>query len=1024
MGQAAFRLFKWVRGRYERSKFPTVEVVVFSATAAPSDGAHQRRVLDLRKVEFRPLIRVALLAMSLGPRLGHAENQTQNVDARGGPPQEDLRAAASVSFKEAERLRKEGGANSLMKAIDEYERAIALSQKAGDRAGEAEANYQLGLVAFSAGKPTKTIEAQQKALAYYRDTGDRRRQAEALDSMAIAYRARGDAKTTVALLEEALPLAQGIPILHARVLNDLGLAHNVLGQRQKALEYYSQALALSTNEGNRKDQAITLNNMGLVYTHLGDTDRALEHYQRSLELRRAVGDRQGEATTLNNLGLLFAALGDREKAIEEYAQSLEIRQQVHDRRGEAESLTNLGASHIKLRDYAVASEYLKRALPLRRETEDRRGEAATLANLGTASSEQGDFKTALDYYSQALALNREVRDPRGQGATLVGIGKNYLAMKKPQEAFASFQEALSMGRSSGDPHIQWSSLLGLARASRDSGEVAKAKLLAETALGITGAQRAKMASPELRSTFSQLVHELYDFYVDLLIAFAPGSSPRSAKAFETAEQARAQGLLELLGEARIDIREGVDPALLERESALTQQISTVAEQQLQLVAGAQTKNAPTPAPGALEEKLEKLASEMENIERQIRLASPRYAELAPPTAVKVADFQQKVLDSDTALLEYWLGSERSYLWILTKNSLQTYTLPKRSEIEEKVRRVYVQWSTPVGSRGKSRASSSPDAAQLSQILLGPASGLSKGQRLLIVPDGALEYLPFGALPWPGRRDPLLIRHDVVMLPSASTLSALRREETRRKTPSHQLAVFADPVFDLGDARVGSKLGSRANAPWETTLARVLRDMSGLRPDAPLPRLVFTRQEAQGIAALWPEDQRVLAMDFAAKKAAVLEASLADYRTIHFATHAFVDTRQPRLSGLVLSLVDEDGTVQDGIVRLHEIYRLKLAAALVVLSACHSGLGKQIQGEGLIGLTRGFLYAGAARVVASLWKVDDEATAKLMREFHRRMSSNELRPSAALRQAQVALRQTKLWRDPFYWAAFVLQGEPN
>jgi CHAT domain-containing protein len=157
---------------------------------------------------------------------------------------------------------------------------------------------------------------------------------------------------------------------------------------------------------------------------------------------------------------------------------------------------------------------------------------------------------------------------------------------------------------------------------------------------------------------------------------------------------------------------------------------------------------------------------------------------------------------------------------------------------------------------------------------------------------------------------------------------------------------------------------------------------------------------------------------------VLEARLADYRTIHFATHAFVDTRQPRLSGLVLSLVDEDGSVQDGIVRLHEIYRLKLAAELVVLSACHSGLGKQIQGEGLIGLTRGFLYAGAARVVASFWKVDDEATAALMREFHRGMSSNRLRPSAALRQAQIALRQTKLWRDPFYWAAFVLQGEPN
>jgi CHAT domain-containing protein len=209
---------------------------------------------------------------------------------------------------------------------------------------------------------------------------------------------------------------------------------------------------------------------------------------------------------------------------------------------------------------------------------------------------------------------------------------------------------------------------------------------------------------------------------------------------------------------------------------------------------------------------------------------------------------------------------------------------------------------------------------------------------------------------------------------------------------------------------------------ELPLTRALREAGVADAGLRIPRLPGTRREAAAITALLPEAERKQALDFDASRAAATSEDLSQYRIIHFATHGLLNSQHPELSGLVLSLVDRAGKPQEGFLRMHEIYNLKLPADLIVLSACQTGLGKEIKGEGLVGLTRGFMYAGAARVLASLWKVDDRATAELMKHFYQGMVKDGLRPAAALRAAQVAMWKQERWSEPYYWAAFVLQGE--
>ncbi|HEX4950132.1 MAG TPA: CHAT domain-containing protein, partial [Blastocatellia bacterium] len=303
----------------------------------------------------------------------------------------------------------------------------------------------------------------------------------------------------------------------------------------------------------------------------------------------------------------------------------------------------------------------------------------------------------------------------------------------------------------------------------------------------------------------------------------------------------------------------------------------------------------------------------------------------------------------------------------------------------------------------------------------PVASQLAAKRLLIVGDGVLQYVPFGALPEPGvggwglgagekklqppasSPQPLIARHEIIHLTSVSVLAVLRQESAQRKPASKTLAVLADPVFQRNDPRLSLANATRAG-------------------DSEFVRLRFSRTEAEEIASLAPAAQTLKALDFAANLETATSETLSDYRIVHFATHATINQQHPELSGIVLSQVNEQGQPRNGFLRLHEIYNLRLSAELVVLSACETALGKEVKGEGMIGLTRGFMYAGAPRVAASLWRTDDRAAAEFMKRFYQRLLGENMTAAAALRAAQIALSQNKRWEAPYYWAAFTLQGE--
>jgi CHAT domain-containing protein len=333
----------------------------------------------------------------------------------------------------------------------------------------------------------------------------------------------------------------------------------------------------------------------------------------------------------------------------------------------------------------------------------------------------------------------------------------------------------------------------------------------------------------------------------------------------------------------------------------------------------------------------------------------------------------------------------------------------------------------VGDRRRAfRGAADMAARELSRMVLGPVADLLGGRRLVVVAEGALQYVPMAALPHPAGEigaAPLIVTREVVQLPSASSLAFLRRDLAGRTSAPRLVAVLSDPVFRADDPRLGAgpsraAATSAPSVPADEDVTRAVAD-AGL---GPLERLRFSRREADAIVGLVQTATALKALDFAANRATATSPSLRDYRIVHFATHGLLNSRHPELSGIVLSLVDEKGERQDGFLRLGDLYNLKLGAELVVLSACQTALGKQVKGEGLVGLTRGFFYAGAPRVIASLWSVRDEATAALMTRFYSTLLRDGKSPAAALRAAQVSLWKEPRWSAPYYWAGFILQGE--
>ena len=976
-------------------------------------------------------------------------------------------AAADELLTEGAKLIQKGTKESLEQAIEKIKEALPLLRSVNDQANEAVALMGIGRVYTMLGEKRKALDYYTQALPVYRAAGNRRGEAMADRHTGEAYIDLGEKQKALDYLAQALPLYRAISDRQgeAITLNSMALVHSELGEKQKALEYYEQSLLLCRAIGDRHGEAVTLNGIALLYSDLGQKQKALDHYAQALPLRREVKDRRGEAVTLNNIGKLYYDLGEQQKALDYYAQALPILRALGDPQGEALTLNNIGAAYIDLGEKQKALDYYTQALPIFQRISDRRGQAIALSNIGKVYYQLGERAKALDYHTQALALKRAIIDRQGEAVTLNNIAVAYEAAGERQKALDYYTQALAISHAVGDRTNEALTLHNIAILESNANRLDEARQWIEKALAIIETLRTDISNSELRSAYFATVHDYYEFYIDLLMRLHK-ERPRDGHdrtALQASERARARSLLESLAEANADIRQGVEPTLVERERALQRQLNTKAQEQMKLLASPHTDEQAK----ALAQEIDRLTTEFQQVETQIRQTSPRYAALTQPQPLTLQEIQTEVLDADTLLLEYSLGEKRSYLWAVTSTSIMSYELPKRDEIEAAARRVYdllnarnqhLEGETQAQRKARiaqSDAQYAKAAVSLSRMVLAPVAARLGTKCLLIASDGALQYIPFGALSVVsspssvvkskqratdnGQRttdeyQPLVVRYEIVSLPSASTLSALRREVRDRKPAVKTVAVLADPVFESDDERVGRNSGEAADeVRRRTPSANRRRDLpldmegsaeeSGLRgAGLRIPRLPGTRLEAERILALVAASERKQAFDFAASRATATSVDLSQYRYLHFATHGFLNSLHPELSGIAFSMVDENGKRQDGFLRAHEVFNLRLPAELVVLSACRTGLGKEVKGEGLLGLTRGFMYAGAPRVVVSLWSVSDAATAELMTRFYVGMLKEGRRPAAALREAQLSLLNNKRWESPFYWAAFTLQGE--
>ena len=816
----------------------------------------------------------------------------------------------------------------------------------------------------------------------------------------------------------------------AFTLRQIGVVYFKFGETSKSIEFLHAAIEKYRNTSDKQGEVYTLVAMGDVFTVIGETEKAIQTFSDALKISREVKFDMTERDCLNKLGDIYTDFGDYERAEIYYKQSADIIFQYKNV-SSSFGLINLGKISFYKREYEKALEYFQKALETARSEEHRLGttkssEAGFLNNIGRTQYELGRRDKAIEAFNESLSISRQFVNYDAQAATLRYLGKIHLENGEPEKSLEFINQSLEIYRSIEDTQNVAETLLLTGKAALKKGDLNTAQSKTEESLRLVETFRRNVKTTELRDSFSANLQNYYSFYIEVLMrknAIEPGKN-YAVLAFEANEKRKARGLLNLLTESNADIREGIDPKLLQKES----EVKNLLAARMENLTKTLSKKSKLEDTETLKREIEEIRAEYEQIQAQIRAASPRYAALTQPKPLTLSEIQNKVLDTESVLIEYALGAEKSYLWIVTKNDFQTIELPKREKIETVARQVYnaltarnrqIKFETAEERRARIEFSDGDIITYskvLSQMILAPAAvSLIGNKRLLVVADGALQYVPFAALI--NNEKYLVETNEIVSLPSASVLAVLRDELNGKSNPTKTLAVLADPIFEKTDER----LANVKTKPSFESIAVRNRTRDGLE----LSRLPFTRREAQLIGSLVPANQQTKRLDFNANREFVFSKQLADFRYIHFATHGVINAQTPELSGIVLSLFDESGAEQDGFLRVGDIYNLKLNAEMVVLSGCRTGLGKEIKGEGLIGLTRGFMYAGARRITVSLWDVNDEATADLMGRFYREMlSAKKLSPASALRQTQISMIRDDKWNNPYYWASFNLQGEPK
>lgn len=971
---------------------------------------------------------------------------------------------ANDLFHEGFTLQNSGNRESLESSIEKLKGSLKIWEKVNDSLNQKKCLTYIGVSYLQLREYQKSIEHYESALKIAEREKDFFAKSEILNEIGLANYYLGNYEKSLSVYNSSLIILENFSedVFRGIVLHNLALVHDVLGNLNEAAKNYRQALEIFIANNNLERQPLSYFGLAENYKYLGKISESLELLNKALEISRKINNKNVEIDVTAALGRFYASLGDHQQALEYYYTAERLNEYVKDKWLQGIVLSEIGLSQLYLGDTGRSVENFDKALKVFTSINFKIGESAIYNNLGLMNSFKNKDKEALEWFSKSLALCPK-NDPQ-RVKTNINKATSYLNLKKFDEAYQLLNEALEQCKKdnlkpqevlvmyslaqyyfvkgeydktkeacSGNLNLltvvindrtKIKTLALLAKANAKQNNYKEAGIFINEALELSLLSLKKLQDDKLRVSLLSLIQDFYELNISLEVErfeLFP-ELMGDVKSLELAEASRNISLLMSIKEKQLQISNDDNKLLVSRKMDLEKSISVLSEQ----IVRKSKQRTESVEIKKKTDHLEKLKKELFLVKSEFYKKNLHYLNLVTPDKISFKEIKGEFTDKDTLILEYFLGKDASYLWAIADNDIKIYKLPPLKDIE-KIAAEYIRQIRIPPTNENSKREIKEISRKLSEMILAPVNEKLQVKRLIIIPDKILSFVPFSSLENPNlaNPDPLISTYEIISIPSLSLIQTLQKvhsKQTGQKELSRKIAVIADPIFEKKDPRVVHNTNTDYSfSKVEKENLKVVKNLQDLnRTGENLERLPGTRIEAESIRKNLKKFEVKIILDFDSNLLFVVNENLEKYSIIHIATHAFINNNDPELSGLVLSLVDTQGNEQPGFLTVNQILGLKLEADLVVLSACETGIGRYANGEGVMSFSRSFFYAGAKRIVTSLWKVDDEFTAEFMAKFYTNISNGE-NYANALRLAQTSMIKQKRWADPFYWAAFQIQG---
>ena len=896
-------------------------------------------------------------------------------------------------------------------ALKAMETALAVHLRRGDTKAQARCLAWMSYVAAYSNDYRRSLELVKRGLKISRESGDKAEEAYCLFQISFIWIDLGNYSQALKSCLRALTILEEFPdrTIENLCRRALGIVQLELGNTLKAREYLESTLAFYEDEHDLRGQDICLYWLTLLHKDRGDFARAMDCAERALKISRRIGFKTGEAFHLTSIGDLYLSLGNYERALEFNEQALRVTEEYVSKWSREECLSTIGFVYLEMQDYPRALEYFERALKYIQKIGHERKVAQCLSNIGNAYFKLGDLGRASEYFLRSLASAQRSGNKMVQALNYDRQGDLLNSRGQIEEAKKYYERALALGNEIGQPGIVWQAYAGLGSLFAQQKDVGPAIAFYKNAVDVIEDVRNQIQVREYSAGFFKSKIPIYENLLNLLSERnSREDSPRCAEeCFYYAERARARSLLDDLQQAKID--PASLPAFRDREVEIGQASRRVSE----LVSELNNPSLSKKERDELLQKFEKAEDEFQGLIDGVKRERFSYMQVLAPRPFTAPEIQARLLNQDTALIEYFVGEKNIFIFSLTRDNLIARRLP--NELSGQTLRLMNDYIKLLASKNIDLTDCLAPGERLYEMLLMPvlAALPQSVHKLIIVPDRNLNYLPFETLSrlkngHAKKRTFLIEDYSISYAPSAATLIQIMEKRQKNRSQKELLAI-GDPI-----------IGGNENHLGHGTKSEDFVQEYYLERRFVLSALPFASKEIEAISRFVPKDEKRILCREEATEGNVKKTDLSGYKIIHFATHGLVDERVASRSALVLNLNSDPS--EDGFFQLSEIYQTQLDADLVVLSACQTARGKMEPGEGVQGLSRGFFCAGARSVVASLWNVNDRSAAEFMKRFYQYLRQGKTK--------QDALRLTKLrmihsrYDRPYDWAPFILIGEAD